>query len=91
MMKPSTECIPCLTRQAREAVQLSTADEALRSRCLRVALRALNAMEMHSSPPVAARNMHRMIRTLTGNRDPYRHACDITGSEDGIAVRHRPD
>ncbi len=71
-MKTFIECIPCLLRQTLECVRMTTDDEAMQERVLAAALRSLSEYEFTSPPPVAAGKIHRLLRDLTGCRDPYR-------------------
>lgn len=71
-MKTYLDCIPCLIRQTLDAVSLATADEAVRERILREVLAAASEMDLHQSPPAMAQRVHRRLRELTGQVDPYR-------------------
>ncbi|MBU0639231.1 MAG: DUF89 family protein [Planctomycetes bacterium] len=71
-MKTYLDCIPCFVRQALDAARLVTDEEALRERVLRDVLRAASEMDMHQSPPAMGQRIHRLIRKLTGQSDPYR-------------------
>lgn len=68
---PHLECIPCLARQAHEAVVAATTDTPLRKAALRRALQFLACMDWHLSPPALAQQIHRLIRDMTHNPDPY--------------------
>jgi hypothetical protein len=65
------ECIPCLARQAREAVEAATPDASAREAVLRQALELLACLDWQLSPPALAHQVHRLIRDLTHNPDPY--------------------
>ena len=65
------ECIACLTRQAHEAVVAATPDTQLRETVLRQALQMLACADWHVSPPAMAQPIHRLVRDLTHNPDPY--------------------
>jgi uncharacterized protein with ATP-grasp and redox domains len=71
-MKTFVDCIPCLVRQALDSVRLVTDDEAVHKELLRTVLRAISDMDLRQSPPTMGQRIHRLIRTLTGQRDPYR-------------------
>lgn len=71
-MKTCFECIPCFVRQAFEAARLATDDEAIQEQVLRNVLRAASEMDLKGSPPVMGQHIHRLIRRLTGENDPYR-------------------
>jgi uncharacterized protein with ATP-grasp and redox domains len=71
-MKTFVDCIPCLVRQALDSVRLVTDDEAVHKELLRTVLRAISDMDLRQSPPTMGQRIHRLIRTLTGQRDPYK-------------------
>jgi uncharacterized protein with ATP-grasp and redox domains len=75
-MKTFFECIPCFIRQALDAVRLVTDDEAVHERVLRDVLRTAIEMDLRQSPPVMGQQIHRLIRKLTGEVDPYREMKD---------------
>jgi len=49
-----------------------TDDEAIHEQVLREVLRAASEMDMRSPPPLMGQRIHRLIRQLTGDSDPYR-------------------
>ncbi len=72
-MKTHLDCVPCFIRQALEAVRMVTDDEAAQGEIIRRALKKLaSEMDMSRPPPVLGQRIHRLIRELTGSRDPYR-------------------
>ncbi|MBN1440254.1 MAG: DUF89 family protein [Anaerolineales bacterium] len=73
-MKTNLECIPCLVRQALDAARLTTADAAVHERILREVLRWTSAMDLALPPPLLAQRIHRRLREITGQADPYREA-----------------
>jgi len=75
-MRTFFDCIPCFVRQALEAVRFATNDEALHEQVLRKVLLAASEMDLRTSPPVMGQRIHRLIRSLTGQDDPYREAKD---------------
>jgi uncharacterized protein with ATP-grasp and redox domains len=72
-------------RQALEAARMSTGDESLQEEALRRVLRAASEMDMTLSPPVMGQTIHRIIRELTGNPDPYRSVKERTNRL-GLAI-----
>ncbi len=70
-MKTFFDCIPCFVRQALDSVRLVTDDEVVHERLLREVLRAASAMDLRQSPPAMGQHIHRLIRRLTRQRDPY--------------------
>ena len=75
-MKTFFDCIPCFVRQSLDSVRMMTPDEAVHERLLREVLRVLGEMDMRQSPPAMAQRIHRVIRKLTGQSDPYRAIKD---------------
>lgn len=71
-MKTFFDCIACFVRQSLETVRMTTSDEAVHERLLREVLRALVEMDMRRPPPATAKRIHRLIREMTGQADPYR-------------------
>ncbi|HCE43991.1 MAG TPA: hypothetical protein DET40_10620 [Lentisphaeria bacterium] len=70
-MKTQYECIPCLVRQASEAIALLIEDEQERERLMRRLLGEIASSDWRGSPPAVAQRMHRIIREATKNKDPY--------------------
>jgi hypothetical protein len=75
-MKTYFECIPCLLRQTLEAARLTTDDETIHEQVLRKVLRAASEINLRKSPPLMAQRIHRLIRQMTGDNDPYRDIKD---------------
>ena len=71
-MRTFFDCIPCFVRQALDAARFATDDEAIHERVLREALRMASQMDLRATPPAMGQGLHRLIRQLTGNGDPYR-------------------
>lgn len=88
-MKISYECGPCFLRQAREAMDLSTDDEALKMELMEDIFKFLskNFKEDTNSNSTGS-IMHNMIKEKTGCQDPY-HKEKIEGNE--IALKYLPD
>ena len=71
-MRSYLDCIPCFVRQALDSVRLITDNEQIHEQVMRETLRLACKMDLHQSPPAMAQKIHRIIRKLTGNQDPYR-------------------
>ena len=71
-MKTYLECIPCFSRQALDSVRLLSNDETIHERVLRKVLREASEMDFSESPPAMGQRIHRLIRHLLGDDDPYR-------------------
>lgn len=70
-LRPEADCGPCLLRQAREAAACATADPRLREAAVRAAQAVLESGNERLPPPALAQRLHRAIRRVTGNGDPY--------------------
>ena len=75
-MKTFFDCIPCFLRQALDSVRVGTDDEATHEQLLRDVLLALGKMDLRESPPAMAQRIHRLIRELIRESDPYRAIKD---------------
>jgi len=66
------DCIPCFLRQALDSVRLATDDEKIQEQVVREVLRLASDLDMSQSPPAIGQQIHRLIRKLVGENDPYR-------------------
>jgi len=72
IMRTFLDCIPCFVRQALDSARLATDDEQIHEKVVREVLRLSVDLDMSQSPPVIGQQIHRLIRKLIGNIDPYR-------------------
>jgi uncharacterized protein with ATP-grasp and redox domains len=70
-VKLHLDCIPCLVRQTVEAARHLGLDDATAQTLLRRTLGFLPELDWELPSPVVAQQIHRAIRELTGNPDPY--------------------
>jgi damage-control phosphatase, subfamily I len=70
-MKTNLDCVPCMLRQAREAIALTGVETELGFEVLRQVLRSMSELDWTLPPPVLGQQVHRLIRQLTHNPDPY--------------------
>jgi len=71
-MKASEECRPCLSRLVRQAAEKATEDPGLRAKALEEGLKLLDREFSTDKTSIAvATQLHRLVRTVTGNLDPY--------------------
>ncbi|MFW6137755.1 MAG: damage-control phosphatase ARMT1 family protein [Spirochaetota bacterium] len=70
-MKIYLGCIPCFARQALEASCMATRDQGLREKIIREALKKASELPFDKTPPHMGMEIHRIIRGLLGNIDPY--------------------
>jgi uncharacterized protein with ATP-grasp and redox domains len=71
-MQVYLDCFPCLLRQALDAVRLVTDDEKIHEQVVRQVLELVCRTDARQTPPAIGREIHRVIRRVTGNPDPYR-------------------
>ncbi|MBF8265920.1 MAG: protein of unknown function DUF89 [Dehalococcoidia bacterium] len=71
-MKATKECYPCLERLVRQAADLATQDPELKTKAIYEGLKLLKAEFSVNRPTIpVATHLHRLVRTITGNPDPY--------------------
>ena len=70
-MRIFLDCIPCFIRQALDSARLVTDDEQIHEKVVREVLRLAADLDMSQSPPAIGQQIHRLIRELIGNNDPY--------------------
>ncbi len=75
-MKTAIECIPCFARQALEAARLASDDESVHEQVLRRVLAMVSEMDLSITPPQMGQKIHRLVRQLSGQADPYRDIKD---------------
>ena len=75
-MKPHLECVPCFLRQASEAIMMSTDDEVVREEALREVMSYLLYEEWGKAIPELGTNVHRIVKRVTDNEDPYKQLKD---------------
>lgn len=71
-MKAWLDCYPCFMRQALSAARRSGAPEALQRQILLTTMDELSTLPADITPPRMAQAVHRQIRRLTKNSDPWR-------------------
>lgn len=71
-MRTYLDCIPCFLQQTLGAVRRLTDDERVHAELMREVLAAATELDHRQPPPVMGQQIHRRIRALTGERDPYR-------------------
>ena len=71
-MRTYFDCVQCFVRQALDAARLLTGDENIHERVLRGVLSQSSDIDFYKSPPEKGQRIHRLIRDLLGDDDPYR-------------------
>jgi len=82
------DCVPCFVRQALDSAYRYTHSPEIHERMLREALALASTMSFDDSPPAMGRVIHRRLRELTGQVDPYKAA---KRKANAFALRLYPD
>ena len=72
LMKTYLDCIPCALKQALDASRMAGAGESLQKRILDEVCKLIPRFPLSATPPQMGVEIHRLIRKLTSNSDPYR-------------------
>ncbi|MDP8244873.1 MAG: ARMT1-like domain-containing protein [Candidatus Hinthialibacter antarcticus] len=70
-MKTYFDCIPCFLKQALATARFVSSDERIHEGMLRNMLREVSEMDLTMPPPIMGQRIHRLIRELTTQSDPY--------------------
>ena len=79
-MRATIDCIPCFLRQALEGVRFTSDDPEVHERVLREILRLMAQVDLTQPPPAVAQIIHKQLRVLVHNADPYRAAKERANS-----------
>jgi uncharacterized protein with ATP-grasp and redox domains len=66
------DCYPCFLRQALDAARRAGADDTQQQAVLDRVLEALRQIKPSATPPEIGDQVHRIVRQVAGNGDPYR-------------------
>jgi uncharacterized protein with ATP-grasp and redox domains len=80
-MRTYLDCYPCFLRQGLDAARRLGADEAKQKLVLDRVLEMLTHLELSSTPPQIGDQVHRLVRLLLGDGDPYRVFKETTTRE----------
>lgn len=86
-MRTFLECVPCFVSQALGAVKFITDDQMVHERVLREVLHKVGDLDLSMTPPAMGQEIHRLIRRITDNDDPYR---DIKEHSNKLALQYYP-
>lgn len=76
-METCLDCLPCFLRQALEASRMATEDEDLQETALKAVLSELGKTSIKNKIPTQlARKVHRIVRKVTKNNNPYAKVKD---------------
>ncbi len=87
-MRTHLDCIACLVRQTLDSVRFVTDDEQIHEQVIRKVLRQASYMDMSQSVPAIAQEIHRFVRDLVGQGDPYRKVKEWSND---LALELYPD
>lgn len=71
-MKTYLDCIPCVLRQTLSAAKMVSDDPIIHEKVMRKVLQEVSTINFDRSPVEMAIKIHRTLRELSGNPDPYR-------------------
>lgn len=87
-MRSSLECIPCFVRQALEAARAISDDTTVHERIMREVLLWIGEADLSQTPPSFAQHIHRRIRAIAGDGDPYKRFKEY---QNRMALRILPE
>ena len=70
-MKARPDCYPCFLRQALDAARRAGASEEQQRIIIQTTMDELSAFPVDTMPPQMAQKIHRQVRRLSNNSDPY--------------------
>jgi len=71
-MKTYLDCFPCFMRQALEAARMATDDPAVQREVIDRTAALLPTVPLETTPVSIGQLVHRVVREVTGNPDPYK-------------------
>jgi len=81
-LKTFYDCIPCFIKQTLDVSRISKPeDEEIHGIILKKVMSEVLDLNMQTPPPVVASRIHRLIKEMTGNRDPYKLVKDKFNNE----------
>ncbi len=75
-MKTGFDCLPCFLLQSLDTARMLGCDEFSTEKLVRDVLEASSRMDLAAPPPVMGQYIHRRIREVSGNSDPYKEIKD---------------
>ncbi|MBN2108533.1 MAG: DUF89 family protein [Deltaproteobacteria bacterium] len=70
-MKTYIECIPCFFRQAIEAADVIGVSDKKKKEIINQIAHSIPAFPLTATPPEMGQIIYKIVRTVTGNKDPY--------------------
>lgn len=87
-MKSALDCIPCMVNHALHVSKMVTQCQETRKQIMKKTLEQIATIDFDSPPPEMARNLHAIIRDITGVDDPYQELKDMSTA---IALQLLPE
>lgn len=87
-MQTYLDCIPCFFRQTLEAARIAGVDSKIQKQILDELAGLIPSFSMEDPPPLMAQQIHRKIKQLTGNPDPYKELKN-TSNQISLAIYDR--
>jgi len=87
-MESTLDCIVCFVRQSLDAARMVSSDPSVHERIMREVLQWTANMDMKTPPPVLGQRIHRRLREISGNTDPYR---EVKEQSNRMALALLPD
>lgn len=72
-MKMFLDCVPCTLRQALEAGRMVTDNTEMQEKIVEESIKILSGYKKYRCSPDMARDVHRAVKRITGNQDPYKN------------------
>lgn len=85
-MKP--DCIPCTVRLVLQAARFASKDEEVHMKVLKRVLEFMAGADWSSSPLMLAFTVHKLIRDISGSRDPY---AGVKRESNDLALKLYPE
>jgi len=71
-MRTYLDCVPCFIRQALDSARFASDDPLIHQQVVKEVLRLEGDMDTYQSPVVMGQKIHRIVRQVTENPDPYK-------------------
>ncbi|MFC1674954.1 DUF89 domain-containing protein [Candidatus Omnitrophota bacterium] len=86
-MKTHLECISCFFKQALDSARIAKASDRQRKKIVDRLAKAVPKFSLDASPPEMGRVLYKIVKEVTGVKDPYR---EIKDKSNRLAVRLYP-
>jgi len=87
-MRTYLDCVPCFIRQALDSARFATDDQLIHQQVVKEVLRLEGDIDTYQSPVVMGQKIHRIVRQITENPDPYKQQKNRSNQ---LALRLYPE